>query len=107
MKTIVFLGQSLKNISRFPTETKREVGYQLQLLQEGLIPVNRIPMSSIGAGVSEIRIIDQHNHFRVIYTISKGDKIFVLHSFQKKTQKTSGKDIEAAKTALKSIREGV
>jgi phage-related protein len=33
----------------------------------------------------------------VIYTARRPDAVFVLHAFQKKTQRTSQRDIEVAK----------
>ncbi len=41
--------------------------------------------------------------YRVMYVTKFADKIYVLHSFQKKTQKTSPKDINIAKIRYKSI----
>ncbi len=61
-------------------------------------------MKSIGQGVREIRIQDE-GQYRVIYMATFEDKIYVLHAFQKKSQKTSKQDLEAAKRALKEISE--
>ena len=61
-------------------------------------------MKSIGQGVREIRIQDE-GQYRVIYVATFEDKVYVLHAFQKKSQKTSKQDLEAAKRALKEISE--
>ena len=53
-------------------------------------------MNSIGQGVKEIRIHGQ-NEYRVIYVAKFEDAVYVLHSFIKKTQQTSKRDIEYAK----------
>jgi phage-related protein len=37
----------------------------------------------------EIRIRDAAGAFRVLYVAKFGDAVYVLHCFQKKTQKTS------------------
>ena len=59
-------------------------------------------MSTIGPGVREIRIhVD--GEFRVIYIAKFEEPIYVLHAFQKKTQKTSKKDIDIAKTRLREL----
>lgn len=59
-------------------------------------------MSTIGPGVREIRIhVD--GEFRVIYIAKFEEAIYVLHAFQKKTQKTSKKDIDIAKTRLREL----
>jgi protein tyrosine phosphatase (PTP) superfamily phosphohydrolase (DUF442 family) len=43
----------------------------------------------------------------VIYVTKLADAIYVLHAFQKKTQKTRKHDIEAAKQALKQLQNEV
>ena len=61
-------------------------------------------MKSVGQGVREIRI--QHEgQFRVIYVASYQEKVYVLHAFQKKTQKTDKQDLDAAKRTLKEVLE--
>jgi phage-related protein len=50
----------------------------------------------IGSGVLEIRIRDAARAFRVMYVAKFDDAIYVLHCFQKKTQKTSRADLNLA-----------
>lgn len=61
-------------------------------------------MSTIGPGVREIRIKEQ-GQYRVIYIAKFKEAIYVLHAFQKKTQKTNKNDIEIAKRALQQVKE--
>jgi phage-related protein len=94
----------LKTIREFPALAKREAGYQLDRVQHGLDPIDWKPMKSVGQGVREIRI--QHEgQYRVIYVASFEDKVYVLHAFEKKTQKTGKQDLEAAKRAYREILE--
>ena len=59
-------------------------------------------MKSFGQGVREIRI--QHEgQYRVIYVASYQEKVYVLHAFQNKTQKTGKQDFDAAKRTLKEV----
>lgn len=51
-------------------------------------------MSTIGSGVQEIRIRDESGAFRIIHVAKFADTVYVLHCFQKKTQKTSRTDLE-------------
>jgi phage-related protein len=60
-------------------------------------------MSTIGAGVREIRIRESSGAFRIIYVFRFADAVYVLHAFQKKTQKTRASDLELAKERLGSI----
>ena len=63
------------------------------------------PMSSIGSGVQEIRVRDTGGAFRVIYVARFEEAIYVLHAFQKKTQKTSPLDIELARQRYRALLE--
>jgi len=59
---------------------------------------------TVGQRVREIRI--QHEgQYRVIYVASFEENVYVLHAFQKKTQKTSRQDLDAAKRALNEVLE--
>ncbi len=53
-------------------------------------------MATIGPGVREIRIRDASGAFRVIYVAKLADAVYVLHCFQKKTEKTRKTDLELA-----------
>lgn len=59
-------------------------------------------MSSIGAGVREIRV-HENGEYRIIYLAKYSEGIYVLHAFRKKTEKTSQNDIEMAKTRLRQV----
>jgi phage-related protein len=61
-------------------------------------------MGSIGVGVCEIRMRDAAGTFRVIYVARFGSAIYVLHAFQKKSQKTSWQDVDLARKRFRSIR---
>jgi len=60
-------------------------------------------MNGVGAGVREIRIRDESGIFRVLYVAKFDDRIYVLHCFQKKTEKTSASDIELARHRYEEI----
>ncbi len=59
-------------------------------------------MKTIGSGVNEIRI-HISGEWRVIYVAKVLDAVYVLHAFQKKTQKISLHDIEIARKRLALI----
>ena len=98
MKSVSFLGDSLKRLREFPEDAKQDAGYQLDKIQNVLQPDDFKPMPTIGKGVEELRIWDDSGTYRVIYTARLQEIIYVLHAFQKKTQATSKKDIDIAKT---------
>lgn len=53
-------------------------------------------MPSIGTGVREIRLRDDNGIYRVIYLAKFAEAVFVIHCFEKKTQKTRQADIVVA-----------
>lgn len=107
MKPLAFVGTSLDDLREFPAAARSEAGYQLDRVQHGLDPVDFKPMPTIGKGVWEIRIVDEAGQFRVIYIAKLKDAVYVLHCFQKKTQKTSASDIELSNKRLRDLLQGL
>jgi phage-related protein len=54
-------------------------------------------------GVREIRVRESSGVFRCIYLATRPEGIYVLHCFQKKTQKTSQQDLDLAQRRFRSI----
>jgi len=75
---------------------RREAGYQLDRVQNGQEPDDWKPMNTVGLGVREIRIRDAAGTFRVMYVAKFADAVYVLHCFQKKTEKTRKADVDLA-----------
>ena len=84
---------------RFPSDARREVGHQLGRVQQGLSPTDWKPMSSVGAGVMEIRVHTRLEH-RVFYVAKFDDAVYVLHAFEKRTRATPPNAIELARKRL-------
>jgi phage-related protein len=102
MKRLDFIGSSLDDLRNFPEDARKAAGFELFAVQRGLEPNDWKPMPSIGRGVKEIRI---HilGEWRVIYVAEFEDAVHVLHSFQKRSRKTSQHDIEIARRRYKQI----
>jgi len=60
-------------------------------------------MTSIGPGAKEIRLRDASGAFRIVYIVTRPEAVYVLHCFQKKSAKTSSRDLQIAGERLKSI----
>lgn len=95
-KPVEFQGNSLDDLRAFPIGARREAGHQLDQVQSGQEPDDWKPMNTVGQGVKEIRIRDAAGAFRVIYLAKFVDAVYVLHCFQKKTEKTSKADVDLA-----------
>ncbi len=105
MKLLKFVGSSLNDLRSFPDEVRCEAGFQLDAVQRGGMPSDFKPMLNIGAGAYEIRLHIK-GEWRIIYVAKMADVIYVLHAFQKKTQKTRREDIELAIRRFRQIGEG-
>ncbi|WP_244832484.1 type II toxin-antitoxin system RelE/ParE family toxin [Caballeronia sp. TF1N1] len=102
-KGIDWKGSSLKDLLGFPEEVRREAGFQLGKIQNGIDPDDWKPFENIGEGVKEIRIKDAAGIFRVMYVAKFEEAIYVLHCFQKKTQATSQPDKDIAIARYKAV----
>ena len=102
MKTLRFAGSSLDELRNFPDEARRAAGFELHAVQNGLEPSDAKAMPVIGQGVKEIRI-HVLGEWRVIYVATFREAVYVLHSFHKKTRKTSRRDIELARQRYHQI----
>jgi len=103
VKPVVFRGTALADLREFPTDARREAGHQLDQVEQGRDPDDWKPMASVGAGVREIRIRETSGAFRLIYVAKFEAAIFVLHCFQKKTQKTRREDVDLATRRYKDL----
>ena len=102
-KPLQFAGTSHDDLKAFPGEARRDAGFNLDFVQRGLEPENWKSMKTVGPGVKEIRARDATGAYRVIYLATRPEAVYVLHCFQKKTQKTRKADIELASGRLAQI----
>jgi len=96
-KPLSWLGSSLDDLRAFPKDARREAGYQLGRVQQGLMPSDWRPMGTVGPGAYEIRIHTGVEH-RVFYVAKFEEAVYVLHAFQKRTRQTSQADLTLART---------
>ena len=84
-KPVKFRGSALDDLRAFPLSARCEAGHQIDQVQHGQEPDDW-----------KIRIRDATGAFRVIYVAKFADAVYVLHCFQKKTEKTSKPDLDLA-----------
>jgi phage-related protein len=87
-KPIVWIGTSRGDLRALSEDVRGKAGSELRVIQEGEMPKDFKPMSTVGKGVYEIRIRAE-GAYRIFYVAQFEEAIYVLHVFQKKTQKTS------------------
>jgi len=86
-----------------PESVRHAVGVELMIVQLGGTPNDFKPIRSVGAGAYELRVRDAAGAFRAVYVTKFADSIYVLHAFQKKTQKTARADLDLARQRYKLI----
>ena len=99
-----FVGSSLDDLENFPAEARLEAGFELDAVQRGLMPSDFKPMLAVGAGAYEIRV-RVLGEWRIIYVAKFERAVYVLHAFQKKTQRTRKEDIELAARRYRLVEE--
>ena len=104
MRALVFVGTAKEGLSAFPEAARRRAGYELFMVQVGREPDDWKPMPAVGAGACEIRVRDKAGAFRVIYVARFVSAAYVLHAFQKKSQKTARRDIELARSRYRRAK---
>ena len=98
------MGSSRADLSALPEDARRQLGFDLREVQRGRAPRDWKPMPTVGAGVVEIRVRDAEGAFRLFYVAKFAEAVYVLHAFQKKTQKTSTLDLELARSRYAAVR---
>ena len=86
-RPLVWLGDSKRNIQRFPKGAQKLLGEELQLIQFGGMPKDAKPFKGVGSGVLELALRYASDAYRVVTAVQLGARIYVLHAFQKKSTK--------------------
>lgn len=97
MKHLRFVGSAREDPVALPDSARSQAGYQLYMVQVGRQPEDGKPLPTVGPGAAEIRTRDASGAFRVVYVARFRDAIYVLHVFQKTTQKTRETDLGLAR----------
>ena len=97
MKPVHFVGTSREDLRRLLDSVQETAGFQLFKVQQGKEPDDWKPMPTVGSGVREIRIRDESGAYRVFYVAKFEEAVYVLHVFEKRSQKTARSDLALGK----------
>jgi phage-related protein len=107
LKPVAWTGTSRRDLGAFPEDARRKAGQNLRLVQLGQEPEDWKPMDTVGKGVHEIRVTTRGGsatiQHRVFYVAKFEEAVYVLHAFEKKSQKTSKHDIEIGRTRYRQM----
>ena len=98
LKPVHFVGTSRADLRRLPDGAREAAGFQLFKVQQGQEPDDWKPLRIVGSGVQEVRINDKGNAYRVFVLVRFEEAVYVLHVFQKRSQKTAKSDLRVAKS---------
>lgn len=93
MKIVIWLGDSLDTLCKFPDDVQDEAGSTLRKIQYGQTPDSVTPLNNLGngiAGVFEIRVDHDRETYRVVYVAKLAKGVYVLHVFHKKSKSGIG-----------------
>jgi phage-related protein len=86
-KPVTWMGDSLAKLKSFPRGAQEEIGFALYQAQVGQKHVHAKPMKGFEPGMFEIVSDVFGDTFRAVYTVRLGERIYVLHAFQKKAKR--------------------
>jgi phage-related protein len=102
------MGDSREVLRELPDEVKSEIGFALERVQQGKMPVNAKPLKGIAPGVLEIVSDFKGGTFRAVYTVRFPRAVYFLHVFQKKSKRgiaTPKREIDLVKRRLAQVVE--
>jgi len=108
LKELYWLGDSRVTLKTFPSEVKKGIGDALFFAQAGYKHHCAKTFKGIGSGVFEIVKPFRSDTYRALYAVKIGEKVYVLHTFQKKSKsgiKTPKKEIELIQKRFKEAKE--
>jgi phage-related protein len=106
-KVIEWMGSTLKDLRRCPDDVKDAFGYALHLAQSGARYPGAVSMKGSLRGVTEIRVDDDGETYRAMYTAKLAGVVYVLNVFQKKSTqgiKTPQHELDLTLERLKLAR---
>jgi phage-related protein len=98
LKPVHFVGTFREDIRELPDSAQETAGFQLFKVQRGKEPDDWKPMPTVGSGVQELRVRDESGAYRVFYVAKFEEAVYVLHVFEKRSQKTARTDLDLGKS---------
>ncbi len=108
LREVIWVRDSKVKLKEFPQSVQKDIGDALFIAQAGNMSPEAKPLKGVGSGVFEIRGDYRTNTYRTVYAVKIGERVYVLHCFQKKSRsgiKTPKKEIDLIKRRLKMAQE--
>ena len=98
----------MKDFQAFPEAVQEQMTTALRLAAYGEKADRAKPMQGLGSGAFEIVLSYRGNAYRGVYAVQRGEDVWVVHAFQKKSPqgiKTPKPAIDLIREPLKRLRE--
>ncbi len=108
LREVIWVGDSKKRLKEFPQPMQKDMGDALYVAQAVGKSPSAKPYIGIGSGAFEIVEDYDTNTYRAVYTVKLGERIYVLHCFQKKSKrgiKTPQQEINLIKRRFRMAQE--
>ena len=109
LKSVKWIGSSLKDLRTFPDPVQDHIGYALFVAQMGGKHRDAKILSGFGgAGVVEVVKDFRGDTFRAVYTVRFASAVYVLHVFQKKSKtgrETPHREVDLIRRRLREAEE--
>lgn len=109
IKPVLWIGSAKADLSAFPEEVKDSIGFALYVAQQGGKHASVKPLRGFG-GAGVLEVVEDHggDTYRAVYTLKFAGRVYVLHSFQKKSKSgiaTPKAELNLIKARLKRAEE--
>jgi phage-related protein len=111
-RELLWMGSSLDDVRDFPEDVRAAIGYALWEVQRGETPEHAKPLTGLKEfrGTAVMEIVERFNTdtYRAVYAAQIGERVYVLHAFQKKAKHgiaTPQRDIKLIAERLKSAQQ--
>ncbi len=109
IKPVFWVGSAKADLCAFPEEVKDSIGFALFVAQQGGKHASVKPLRGFG-GAGVLEIVEDHDGdtYRAVYTVKFAGRVYVLHSFQKKSKSgiaTPKAELNLIKARLKRAEE--
>jgi phage-related protein len=92
-------------LNQLDRKTRARFDWSMQQLCERNVLARHPLATHVEGKIWELRQESQTNIFRILYVAAVGKRFVLLHGFQKKTQATPRREIEAARRRLARFEE--
>jgi phage-related protein/predicted XRE-type DNA-binding protein len=106
LRPVIFRDNALEDLRLFPLHSRRDAGYQLDLMQHHRAPDHWKPFELTESGIQEICLADETGVERYMAVLLLDSGIHVLHCYQRTSHKSNLRDAEKISSRYTALLDG-